>query len=731
MKPAWFDRYFFLLERLVPQAEGLVACDATGKVISMQGGSADVSVGDYLHIGPGSGVDDADQPAGTATLNAADGSVLFRRDISCSTGTHAGALLVYMSPGFPADDHAAILACAESIDAVADCIARENDLTAELDAMSQELAGRYEELNLVYDTNDDVIEYHHEVDTINQLLRNCVEYLDVGLVALISPGQDPIHYAVSASDPVMDPYPLLSSFSPDLFSRLSFDQSCLIFNKVPDPLRAPLSLDIPFKVLTCPVVNAQGVVIAGLVCLNRLTRPDFFNSDKNLLDVMSRKVSKIIQVNHDAMTGLINLRAFTFVLQDAMNSARTKGASYIYLNIDLDQLSIVNDNFGRTAGDAAIKLVAELLKDRLRTKDTISYLGEGRFGILLEAGSHDQGMKIAENLCAAVAETPLVREEESVELSISVGMTLIGPDAKSTDAILEAAELARDAAKKAGRNQVKVYKNDSSELTERKEQMQWVGRIQNAIRENRLEIHCQEIRPTTATGEKYHFEILVRMCGDDGETIAPGMFIPTAERYSLMPALDRWVIDASFALLQKNGMAQHAQEGVVSINLSGQSLADEGLVGYIGEMFSKYYLLPDCICFEITETVAFGNMELARDIINQVRAMGCHFSLDDFGTGLSSFSYLKELPVDYLKIDGSFVRMILEDNISHAMVSSINQIGQVMGLKTVAEFVENEEIARELAVIGVNYLQGYSICEPLPLQEYLDNNGLVAVSRTA
>jgi EAL domain-containing protein (putative c-di-GMP-specific phosphodiesterase class I) len=261
--------------------------------------------------------------------------------------------------------------------------------------------------------------------------------------------------------------------------------------------------------------------------------------------------------------------------------------------------------------------------------------------------------------------------------------------------------------------------------------MQWVGRIQKALRDNRFEIHCQEIRPAAASDEKYHFEILVRMTGEEGEIIAPNDFIPTAERYNLMTALDRWVIDSTFALLQANGLAQHPREGVVSINLSGQSLADAGLVGYIGEMFSKYLLLPDCICFEITETVAFGNMELARDIINQVRTMGCHFSLDDFGTGLSSFSYLKELPVDYLKIDGSFVRHILDDSISHVMVSSINQVGQVMGLKTVAEFVESSEIAEELKVIGVDYLQGYSICKPIPLQEYLDINGLASVTRTA
>jgi Amt family ammonium transporter len=328
-----------------------------------------------------------------------------------------------------------------------------------------------------------------------------------------------------------------------------------------------------------------------------------------------------------------------------------------------------------------------------------------------------------------VAEAPFSSGQGDVELSVSIGMTVVGPDAISTDAVFEAAELARDAAKKAGRNQVMVYSNDNSELTERKEQMQWISRIQKAMRSNQFRIYCQEIRPTGTTSEKYHFEILLRMSGEDGEVLLPGEFLPTAERYSLMPSLDRLVIDNTFALLQANGLAQQPREGMVSINLSGQSLVDERLVEYIGEMFCKHQLLPNCICFEITETSAFSNMQLAKDIIDRVRAMGCHFSLDDFGTGLSSFSYLKELPVDFLKIDGSFVRTIREDQIAYAMVSSINQIGHVMGLKTIAEFVENDEISKQLQLIGVDYLQGYLIGKPMPLEEYLAQSGLATVSR--
>ncbi|MGB5177130.1 MAG: EAL domain-containing protein [Gammaproteobacteria bacterium] len=724
-----FDKYFALLDKLVPMASGFVVCDSEGMIVASHGETFVIAPADCRADGCCAQPNDTQHPEVDNVLAAADGRLLLRRAILNNAGNPVGTLLACIHSELSEDDYSVLDAVTGSIEAAASCISKEYELTSELDAMAQELAGRYEELNLVYESNDDIVEYNEETDTVNQLLRNCVDYLNVGLVAMISPAQDEIHYAVSSTAPVKDPYPLLQHFARDLYSKVTAEQTCLIVNDLSDKQRVSLSLNLPYKILTCPVHDGQGSAVANLICLNHLTGSDFFNSDKNLLCVMSRKLSKIINANHDTMTGLINMRALLHVLQDAIKSAYRKGVSHVYLNVDLDQLSVINDNLGRAVGDEAIKTVSTLLKNRIRATDTISYLGEGRFGVVMEMCSLDQGMQVAENLCQAVKETPFSAAEEDVELSVSVGLALIGPDASGPDSVLETAEMARDAAKKAGRNQVKVYSSDNSELTERKQQMQVVNRIQKALRNNRFSIYCQEIRPAAESSEKYHFEILVRMNGEDGEMIPPDMFIPAAEHYNLMPSLDRWVIDNTFALLHANGMAQQPREGVVSINLSGQSLADEKLVVYIEDMFRKYPLLPNCICFEITETSALGNIKSAKDIIVRLRKIGCHFSLDDFGTGLSSFSYLKELPVDFLKIDGSFVRAILDDRISHAMVSSINHIGHVMGLKTVAEFVENEEIVKQLQQIGVDYLQGYSIGKPVPLQQYLVDIGLTAVPK--
>lgn len=728
MRSVKFDRYFMLLEKLVPVASGFVVCDPAGTVVASHGEPAACQVSNCRCAAPGEyqGIlSDED----VRVYVKDDGSTVIRSDITGAAGDLLGALMVHIDGDCSVKSRQAIHAFSGSITTAASCIARELELNGELDAMAQELAGRYEELNLVYETNDDIVEYQHEDDIIRQVLNNCVEYLGVSMVALILPGQDKFHYAVSESDPVSDPYVLIQHFSASVEDSIKGSDSRLIINDIEDRQRKALSLDIPYKILVAPVRNVQGAVVGMLVCLNQLEKPDFFNSDKNLLDVISRKLSKIIQANHDVMTGLVNHQAFRQALDNMIESSRPDGVPGVYLNIDIDQLSVINDTMGRQAGDRAILDVASLLKDRLRATDTIGYLSEGHFGILLEMCTAEQGVQVAENICTGVSSHNSLSGDASLELSVSIGMALIGPDMHDADAAFEAAELARDAAKSAGRNQVKVYSHDNSEMAERKQQMQWVARIQKAMRDDLFLIYCQDILPTGKDNNKYHFEILLRMAGEDGEVILPGEFIPTAENYNLMSSLDRWVIEKTFVLLNANGLAQHTREGLVSINISGQSLNDEGLVEFISEMFSRYALVPDCVCFEITETAAFGNLWRARDIIERVRDLGCHFSLDDFGAGLSSFSYLKELPVDYLKIDGSFVRKITTDRISHAMVVSINQIGHVMGLRTVAEFVEDEQIRQQLELIGVDYLQGYALGKPLSLEEYIAEMRLTSVSR--
>jgi EAL domain-containing protein (putative c-di-GMP-specific phosphodiesterase class I) len=347
----------------------------------------------------------------------------------------------------------------------------------------------------------------------------------------------------------------------------------------------------------------------------------------------------------------------------------------------------------------------------------VARIGSDKFGILLENCDLPTAKTVMKKISHAVSSIDMEWEGESHEVSVSIGIAPVNAQAQSVTSLLNAAETARNVSKERGRNSIHVLDLEDSDLLQRKEQIRWVGRIQSALRDDRFMLYAQLIQPLKAGAGKPHYEILVRMRDDDGSAIPPGMFLPAAESFYLMSSIDYWVINQAFAELAEINREGKAACGV-SINLSGQSLNDpSGLTAYIENKLEQYQLEARDICFEITESAAIANIDDARNIIEQVHALGCKFSLDDFGTGLSSFAYLKNLQVDYLKIDGGFVRDILKDPVSESMVGAINQVGQAMKLRTVAEFVENDAIRQKLANIGVDYGQGFAIDKPSLFRE--------------
>lgn len=386
-------------------------------------------------------------------------------------------------------------------------------------------------------------------------------------------------------------------------------------------------------------------------------------------------------------------------------------------NVDIDRLAVVNDISGRDAGDLLIKKVAKTLAGMVRARDVVARLGSDKFGILLENCDLSTAKIVMKKIAYAVSSIDMEWQGESHEVSVSIGIAPVNGQTQSVTGLLSAAETARNVSKERGRNSIHVLDMEDSNLLQRKEQIRWVGRIQSALRENRFMLYAQLIQPLKGGPGKPHYEILVRMQDDDGSAISPIDFLPAAESFYLMSSIDYWVINQTFAELAQ--LNPNMEQGCgVSINLSGQSITDpSGFAAYIENKLEQYQLDARDICFEITESAAIANIDDARDFIDQVHALGCEFSLDDFGTGLSSFAYLKNLQVDYLKIDGSFVRDILKDAVSESMVGAINQVGQAMQLKTVAEFVENDAIKQKLTNIGVDYGQGYAIDKPSLFRE--------------
>jgi diguanylate cyclase (GGDEF)-like protein/PAS domain S-box-containing protein len=419
------------------------------------------------------------------------------------------------------------------------------------------------------------------------------------------------------------------------------------------------------------------------------------------------------QATHDALTGLINRREFENRLKEALLSARSgAGLTHVLLYLDLDQFKLVNDTCGHQAGDRLLKQITGILQTRLGPRDTLARLGGDEFGILLQDCTAERAEKIADNLRQAIRDYRFKSHDGVMNVGVSIGFVEINSESESITSVMSAADVACYAAKDSGRNRIHMYANSSA--PERHREMQWVSRLTRACEENRLELFYQPIVPIGVNRDpRGHYELLLRMRGESGELVSPAEFIPAAERYNIMPMIDRWVVRQALGALahyRDDGDIRHGY--TLSINLSGTSLSDDNFLEFLINELQAYDLSPGAVCFEITETAAISNLANVAHFMKEFRARGCQFSLDDFGSGLSSFMYLKNLPVDYLKIDGQFVQNITKDHVDRSMVEAITQVGHAMGIKTIAERVESAEVLACLADIGVEYAQGIYIAVP-------------------
>ena len=415
---------------------------------------------------------------------------------------------------------------------------------------------------------------------------------------------------------------------------------------------------------------------------------------------------------HDALTGLCNRAEFETRLTQALKSAGTDNQHALFY-LDMDQFKIVNDTCGHVAGDELLKQITILLKGPVREHDTLARLGGDEFGVLLKHCSLTHAEEVAERMLQLVKEFRFVWQDKTFTIGASIGLVMLDNPEQTHTELLRAADMACYAAKDKGRGRVHVYRPDDVELVQRRGEMEWVSQLTHALQDNQFVLHQQRIVALDGATTGPACEFLVRLKGRDGQLIMPGAFIPAAERYNLMPKLDRWVLTQAFAHLAQQFATHQGKNGsIYFINLSGATLGDESYLQFVRDALSRNGIPPQSICFEVTETAAIANLSNALSFIQNVKALGCKVALDDFGTGLSSFSYLKTLTADYLKIDGGFVRDMLQDPMDAAIVAAINNIGHVAGLKTIAEFVENTEIKSQLTEIGVDYAQGYGIHRP-------------------
>ncbi len=462
---------------------------------------------------------------------------------------------------------------------------------------------------------------------------------------------------------------------------------------------APVAIDHS----AAPIRNRMGDIVGAVLVFHDMSRERDYAARLTHL------------ASHDPLTGLLNRREFERRLGMTLADDQREPFHHAVLYLDLDQFKLVNDTCGHAAGDELLRQVTSLLRPLLREGDTLARLGGDEFGVLLDHCPLDPAIRIAETLRAAVANFQFVWKNRSFSGSVSVGLVNIADGPQTLAGVLSAADAACYMAKDKGRNRIQVYSPDSNEVTVRHGQMEWVNRIQRALAENRFCLFAQPVCLTRGNrAARPYAELLLRLRDERNELILPVEFIPAAERYNLMPAIDRWVITTAFAILAQSREAGDGDgnPSTIAINLSGASIGEDDFLDFVREQFTRFKIPHSSICFEITETTAVTSLSKAKEFMAALGERGCRFALDDFGVGVSSFTYLKHLPVDFVKIDGSFVVDMLQSPVNHAMVEAIHSIGRILGKKTIAESVESLEILDALGEIGVDYAQGYAVARP-------------------
>ena len=545
--------------------------------------------------------------------------------------------------------------------------------------------------------------------TLHSIADAVITTDEAGIVTYFNPIAEKLtgwHFEQAKNKPLASVYHII-----DESNRLPINHSALLAS-LDGPANSSENLilihrdghEIAITDSTAPIRNKDGEMMGAVVVFNDVSEA------RNL----TRQLSW--QAKHDSLTGLTNRLEFENRLSQMLQNAQQKNRVHVLLFMDLDQFKLINDTCGHIAGDALLKQLSRMLESKIRDSDTLARLGGDEFGILLENCPMELALGIAENIRELVASFKFVWEKKYFEIGVSIGIVPINAQSDTAIEIMGLADTACYKAKSEGRNQIQVIQSHE-QLSRSRGQTQSLISTTQALAENRFRLFYQKIVPTAANPDGYaHYEILIRMLGEQNRIIAPAAFIPAAERYNMMPKIDRWVVHNTFKWLSQHP-AHSSDKTIYSLNLSGQSLADERFLDYVIDQISQFDISPDSIGFEITETSTIANLSKATRFILTLKGLGCVFSLDDFGSGLSSYSYLKNLHVDYLKIDGVFIKNMVEDKVDYAMVESINRIGHVMGIKTVAEFVENDEIYKKLGELGIDYAQGYAIHKPEALPD--------------
>jgi diguanylate cyclase (GGDEF)-like protein len=576
------------------------------------------------------------------------------------------------------------------------------------------------ELKLVYEVDEKIHGQSRSHAGLAQLVGQSGRFLGIAYSVLLMPGKRIRISATHSSWKKVNRKVLDRYLVEHMFPKLDGKRKPVVF-EIPAMEGGETIADRGYQTMLCPLTDKHGNVEGMLAQLGRVSGEPFNTTHRRFMSHIVRKVEYVIEKSFDAMTGLMNRSGFEAQLHEAWKNLESDDDAHQMIYFDLDNLQLVNDTFGRKAGDEVIMQFARLLDQDLPRSAVLSRLTGDDFCVLLTHADPDSAVEFASQVREKGASLRYLEGDKSLQVTMSIGVAEFNRRSGDEGATLTAARMACEAAKDHGRDRIEVYDDKNHSIIRRHDDMQLVAQIQQTLDSDGFTLLAQPITCLACEDDIPRYEILLRMKDGEGSAIASSAFFSAAERYQLMPQVDRWVISKTIASLAENREVVEGLGAVFSINLSGQSLSDDDILEFIEDEISEAGIPASTLGFEVTESAAVSNLAKAQHFIDGLSEHGCTIALDDFGAGLSSFAYLKNFAVSVLKIDGGFIRDITENRISESMVAAITQVAKVMELETVAEYVESEKTRKLISKLGVDYAQGHAIGKPEPFAEVLES----------
>jgi diguanylate cyclase (GGDEF)-like protein len=722
------EPYAQLLRALLPRMDTLSVFNARSELYW----SSQMAVGPELSaIVPSSLTAAESEPAAAGEQRLVRGEPIYlfwlRRDDGSMPRTPFALVALNFRPGNGENEQRAFLLVQSLVRPAIECLRRELLARDEILNLQSSMLEQDNDLEMLLSVSGGGAEGKAEGgNDLKEILASATEHLKVGLAALIVPEKG-IALVQASGDSPLDTS-LLAKAHRHLLSMAQVRRQATIVNRL---LLQQGEASSACRVLACPIARPDGRAMGVLALFRPETAPEFTPHHGRLTELLARRVATIVTHSYDVLTGLLTRPAFEQRVRATLQGDKgPKGAmkrAWSALFIDINRLHVINDNYGMHMGDRVIGQLGELIRGRLPPSAIAARISGDRFAILLPAKLDDTA-KFGEALRAGAEEVGAAFGDGKMQVSISVGVSAVDPKSNELVHAFAAAETACKAANDRGRNRVEVYQETDESIVRRFTDINLIADLRGAIADNRLELNAQLIVPLGTHRGPPHFEVLLRMVGENGEIVGPDHFMSAAHRYQLMPTLDRWVIARSIEILKPHAQVLSASKIIFNINFSGQSLQDAEFTEYVAALVESSGLDAGSLCFELTESAAIGNLSRAEPLMRRLRNLGCHIALDDFGTGLSSLAYLRTLPIDLLKIDGSFVRDVLKDSRAESMVQAIAQLARSMSLTTVAEYVETDEILSRITSLGVDYGQGFAIGRPIPLLDVITELPLYAAA---